>query len=199
MRFRTDNPAPAVLAVLKDFPIGRDEAFRGEIQRLKENRSFRMNWRKGGVTLDGFGEILLDRGIVAERPTPDELLCYFDDLFRSNGRKRGRNRATAGSIEDMHRHAKDVRFRLYECRCGQKIRGTRQTSVACGRCLPGAFETIAREVAAMVGNPAIADAIMATVQECIPVMERKDPLPEEILAQSFETMEGTEKVYETLN
>jgi hypothetical protein len=51
----------------------------------------------------------------------------------------------------------------------------------------------------MVGNPAIADAIMATVQECIPVMERKDPLPEEILAQSFETMEGTEKVYETLN
>lgn len=191
MRFRTDNPAPAILALLKDFPIGKDDAFRGELQRLKENRGFRQHYRKGGVTLDGFGELLLDRNIVAERPTPDELLVYFDDLFRSAGRKAGRKRATATSVEEMERHARNVRFRLYECSCGQKIRGTRQTSVVCGRCIENAFRAIASELATEVlKDPRIVDAVMNTVREWVRPMDRKDPLPEEILAQSFATMEG---------
>lgn len=193
MNFRTDNPAPAIRKLLAEVPLGPDPAFRGELARLKENRSFRMHYRRNGVTLDAFGELLFDRGIVWERPTPDQILCYFDQLFRTTGRGRklGRKPVSARSIDEQVHHARTVRSRLYECRCGQKIHGTRQTAVVCGRCLPSAFETIASELATSTGlGSRIIDAIMATVREIIAPMDRKDPLPEEILAQSYATMEG---------
>ena len=167
IRWRTDNPTAAVLDILRSFPIGPDAGFRGELARLRENRSFRMHYRKTGVTLDAFGEILIDRGLVAERPSPDDLVCYFDDIFRTTGmgRKRaGRKTASVTELEKQVQHARNVRFRLYECSCGQKIRGTRSTSVICGLC----YE--------MEGE--------------IRMMVRKDALPEEILAQTFETMQG---------
>jgi hypothetical protein len=181
IRWRTDNASSAVVELLKAFPIGNDPDFRGELARLKENSRFRKHWRKGGVTLDGFGELLTDRNLVVDRPTPDDLLCYFEDLFQPVKRKVGRKRVSTRSMDDALQHAKNVRFRLYECACGQKIRGTRKTSVVCGRCLESVFTTIAAELATEVlQDERIVTAIMTTVRQWVKPLERKDPLPEEI-------------------
>lgn len=195
MNFRTDNPERDVLRVLAEFRLCIDPQYRGELARLFEHRGYRrLYYKRHGLTLDSFTEVLLDRGITRDRPTPNELLDYLDDLLfnRAERKKPGRKRATANTIDGMERHARVTRLRLYQCdRCGQKLRGTRETDVVCGRCLESAFESIARGIADALCDETIAEAAMLTVRECIQRMRRKDPLPEEILAQSFATMEGT--------
>lgn len=160
MRFRVDDPAPAVLDALADHPLRIDPGYVGELKRLFSNRGYRrMYCRRGGATLDDLGEILVDRGIVTERPTPDDVLCYLDDLFRAQPKRRRGRQPAARTVEAAERKARSMRLRLFECdACRQKARGTRSSSLICGVC----YE--------MDGE--------------VRPMRRVDPLPEEILGQS---------------
>lgn len=160
MIFQSNDPAADTLRILAQSHLGPDPAFRGEIARLFDNPGYkRLYFRRNGLTVDSFGELLWDRGIVGERPNPREVLDYLDELLRRAPRVRGRKRASVTAIDSAETRARKNRLRLFQCSCGQKIRGTRATLVLCGLC----YE--------MRG-------------EIVP-FTRIDPLPEEVLAQSY--------------
>jgi hypothetical protein len=159
LALRLDSPASTVrkLAAVHGF---NDPHHRGELQQVFDGRGRSLRYlRPRGVTLDTFGEILLDRGVTYRRLVPDEvhrlLVMSFDATVRAVQRKE----PTAKQITRAEQKARRNRNRLYQCPesdCQQRARGTRHTSLICGLC----YEMKAGKVVYLV---------------------RIDPLPEEIV------------------
>lgn len=156
--FTTDNPAPAVRALLRETGICIDPDFPGEVRWLFDgNPGLRRRYqRKTGLTLDQFGEMLWSRGITATRPDVNQVCEMLETFLRPDShdgtRKPKRARVTRAAVQgielEAHR-AKNARNKKFLCpECGRtRCNGAVSTCrVICGHCYEntGAIVFLAR-------------------------------------------------------
>lgn len=148
-----------------------DSASRGELNQLFDSRYTAKRYlRPDGVTLDSFGEIVMDRGLVTERPTVNEVLEFLATVFdgrddirgsretRRKGARTGKREATS-AIETEALRAKNARSKKFECETcrGRAVKCNAAVSTfsgICGRCFlesvsPSAIEAM-REAGAVI-------------------------------------------------
>lgn len=115
--------------------------------------------RPSGVSLDRFGEMLVDHGVTSRRLGPAEVADLLSATFDSRPSAKASKAPSAKAISAAEQKAKTMRSRLFECPdCKQKIRGSRNTLALCGLC--------------------------HSMSGALVYMARIDPLPEEIAAVS---------------
>lgn len=99
----------------------------GELARIFDGRGRRLRYlRRSGVSLDGFAELLYDRGITPERVDLHGVYELLDRSFDATGglpvraaRKRGGRKAAVRQIENDAARAKRNRLRKSVCvECG---------------------------------------------------------------------------------
>jgi hypothetical protein len=161
--FLTDNPAPAIHSLLKEFGLCYDKAFHGEIARLLDLRGFRRAYlrKRHGLTVDAFAEMMWSRRITGRRLDCVETLDVLDMMLTVKAPRKSRRRASEvlGEIEREAKRATENRQRKFSCPvCNQIARATRAADLLCGRCYAN-------------------DAALVA-------MVRMSPLPEELLAQA---------------
>lgn len=138
-----------------------DDEHRGELAQVFDGPGRRIRFlRRNGVSLDKFGEILVDQRVTSRRLTPAEVADLLSATFDSHPHaKTAKSQPSMKTLSRAEAKARKMRSRKFACpECGQIVRGTRGTIVDCGLC---------RE---MYGR---------TV-----TMVRVDPLPEEIAAMA---------------
>ena len=169
MNARNDAQFSAAVRSLAASVGFHDPAFPGELATLFDVPGRKLRFlRARGVTVDGFGELLVDRGLTPERLAVNDVLALLGTVF--DGTSWGESRKARGSVaalEAAELKAKKNRMRKFECSCGQILRGTRASSAICGLC----YE--------MEGE--------------IRFMRRVDPLPEEIREQSAQLGGGWDR------
>ena len=183
--FLTDQPAPAVHALLKEFGLCMDEAFRGELTRLLDLPGHRRAYfRKRGLTIDGLAEMLWDRRITGRRLSTVEVLEVLELVMVNEPTRKSRRRRASeavGDIERLARKATDNRQRKFQCeRCGQIARGTRKSDLICGGCIRAALSRVVVDLKGVMSERLAAD-IVRVIEAGLTAMQRIDPLPEEIL------------------
>jgi predicted RNA-binding Zn-ribbon protein involved in translation (DUF1610 family) len=137
-----------------------DPEHRGELATVFDGRGRQIRYlRPNGVSLDAFGEILLDHGVTSLRLTPNEVLQLLGATFDSKGRSvPARKEPSARAIMKAVAKAQRNRQMKFVCpECGQIARGSRNVLLDCGLCW---------------------DMRSVTVR-----MVRADPLPGEIAVQ----------------
>ena len=137
----TVNSIQPVISLLRERRIRLDPRFLGELQTYHAVGNIRASYfRRNGLTVDGFGEMLLDRGFVATRPTEREVLDLLDRIFTS-----GKGEQVTGDVteDDIARateqelsRARTNRHRAYSCACGKSsLRSPRlDLLLTCGYC-----------------------------------------------------------------
>lgn len=115
-----------------------DAEHRGELAQLFDGAGRRIRYlRPSGVSLDRFGELLVDRGVTSTRLGPAEVADLLAATFDSRPVGKAAKVPSAKAISVAERKARNMRSRKYVCPasgCGQIIRGTRNTVVDCGLC-----------------------------------------------------------------
>jgi hypothetical protein len=139
MNWLTKDPARDTVKLLSEVGLCHDPAYAGEIARLLELPGYRRRFsRRSGVTVDRLGELFYDRGLTLSRPTPDEVLCWLDEVLRpaaTTKTRKGRRQASRSTINDAERHARVTRLRKFLCdACGQIARASTNTVLLCGLC-----------------------------------------------------------------
>jgi hypothetical protein len=116
--------APAVRSLAAEVGF-YDPEHKGELARLFDGAGRKRRFlRRSGVTLDEFGELLWDRGILPERPTVVDvenlLATVFDGTAAARkAGKRPRKAETAAAIDTAAARAKRNRLRRAICEnCG---------------------------------------------------------------------------------
>jgi hypothetical protein len=150
----------AILAAIRERGIRIDPRLRVECRQLFGNPGVRMNYqRPDGLTIDGVGELLVDRGFIRSGLSERDVLELLETLFApqpKTRRARRPPRARAQTDAAVER-ARNKRLRKFECEtCRQIARGGKNALLLCGLCYEMSG-TVAR-------------------------MVRVDPLPEEIIA-----------------
>ena len=123
-----DNPAPAIRKLAAEAGL-HDPEHRGELAQLFDGGGrTRRYLRRSGVSLDGFGELLWDRGITGRRLTPDEVFRLLSLSFDCRGaklpnnpagRRRRATRDVMPEIDKAAARAKRNRLRKSICsECG---------------------------------------------------------------------------------
>lgn len=123
-----DSPQP-ILNLLRTAKLCIDPRFRGELTLHYENPGIRACYfSRNGATIDEFGELLLDRGYVTERPSERDVLELLDTMFRTFTRIRTSARSTEteanvnGRDADAElRKAMSNRQRAWNCQCGASL------------------------------------------------------------------------------
>jgi hypothetical protein len=135
-----------------------DSEYDGELRTTFDGTGRTLRYlRSSGVSLDRFGEMLVDHGVTSRRLGPAEVADLLSATFDSRPHGKVAKMPSAKAISNAERRARANRSRKYQCeKCGQIVRGTRNTIVACMVC----FE--------MTGQ--------------LVTLKRVDPLPEEIAA-----------------
>lgn len=103
LTWATDNPAQ-VLALLREVKIGEDPQYAGELRRLREDSVTAKAFfsRRRGLTIDGIGEALADRGLCSTRPTAREVLDALDQLFTHTvAKKRATRKELRRTMEEL--------------------------------------------------------------------------------------------------
>lgn len=124
------------LAAEKGF---HDPEYRGELAILFDGAGRKRRYlRKSGISLEEFGEILFDRGLTRERPTPDEVYHLLDRAFTPVAKRRKRRtskRTVLSQIDRKAQRAKRNRMRKHVCdACGMIAYGSTVVLLDCGRC-----------------------------------------------------------------
>lgn len=139
MQFSTDNVAQ-VTAVIRRLRLRpNDTGYAGELRKFYDNPGLRACYfRRDGLTVDDMCEAIWSDGLTVDRPRCDDFLAWFETVCtqhltaQSDGLS---HRADYDATEKALVKARKNRSRLFQCpECGQKVRGTRATSVLCGEC-----------------------------------------------------------------
>lgn len=149
----TDNMSE-VRMLAREVKLCVDPQFRGECARLREDpRIAKAFFSRNGVTIDGFGEALWDRGLVSVRPTCRETLDLLELIFvkepqvkRATAQEKRRELAT---MDVEAKRAASNRQRQFRCdACGAIVYGAakradgRPNRVACVWCTEEAGRVI---------------------------------------------------------
>lgn len=135
------NSIQPIVTLIRKRRVQVDPRFRGELTPYHAVANIRASYfRRNGLTIDELGEVLLDSGFVAERPTEREVLDLLDRIFTASPAAL----ATGGASEDDVMHERDAelrkaranRHRAYSCQCGKSaLRATRlDLLLTCGYC-----------------------------------------------------------------
>lgn len=112
-----------VRALASEFGF-HDPSCRGELATLFDGAGRRRKYlRRAGIDVDGFGELLWSRGIVAERPDVNGVLELLARVFDGTAaprkvRRRTSRRVALAGIDAEATRAKRNRLRKYVCACG---------------------------------------------------------------------------------
>lgn len=97
-----------------------DPAFGGELSRLfEDDRARRAYYGRKGMSVDEAGEALWDAGLLAQRPSPAEVLDLFAEMMQPVGADVCA-RVSSVDWEDMEakrESRRKNRWRTYRCYC----------------------------------------------------------------------------------
>jgi DNA-directed RNA polymerase subunit RPC12/RpoP len=142
MQLTVDSPLP-ILHLISEVKLTIDPRYRGELRRFTENAGLRCNYfnKAKGVTVDSFGELLWDRGLVSQRPTEREVLDLLETVFSAVDRKvthraiETDSNANGSDLEAELEKARKNRNRLFVCPCSNSIRSASLTlRIRCEDC-----------------------------------------------------------------
>ena len=113
-----------------------DAHYAGELATLFDGPGRRLRFlRPKGVSLDAFGEILLDERVTTYRLAPDEIVQLLAATFDSRPSEPKRKEPSARAIRKAVAKAQRNRQMKFLCQCGQIARASKNTLLVCGLCL----------------------------------------------------------------